>query len=89
MNTKTAEEKPDFLRLAQNKYPIDALKAALYMPHDAWKPYVEGCESVWNDHVSPLKKRIEELEAQRDHFETLYKQGLVIIDTLNTSNHGK
>lgn len=73
MNTKTAEE-----YFEANKISFNGVNAGDYIEKEDFINY-----------AAPLKKRIEELEAERDHFETLYKQGLVIIDTINISNHGK
>lgn len=102
MNTKTAEEKPDFEALARKAYavvydnentvgkqPIAMQHACKYGMEEIWKKY--GMEEIWNTHVTPLKKRIEELEAALKLSKTIMDSTSEGIETVlkHPSTNGK
>lgn len=89
MNTKTAEEILDLQKLATENLGI---------PYNGnsqirFDGYMWGAERIWNDHVVPLKKRIEELEAVISSVEEYIQPGMVngpeIMKLLHPSTNGK
>lgn len=61
-----SSERPDFEEKAEQIYPYkdnDSYEIK-NVQNDRRKNYIDICESVWNEHVIPLKQEIERLREE-------------------------